>query len=376
MANFLGRLAASDLTDKKSAQMQLGSWNPSKEFLACFDVDGHLLDNMTAKQVIVFQPHFMDVFGLRGIESYYRLHAEFHNLWSTDRGCDRHEAQSLTLGSLLKDPELKGEVTIQDAGKIEGIKLSIDGYLKRMRSTGGAYGFDSLFAHQQENPHDPNLTQLLIWSKAVDLTFPFVTIPMEPFPRVRETLAFVSDRADVLIVSKTPYEDICNWLEHHDLIEFVTAVAGKEQGGKDEHICLAMGGEYDAKTKEVVHAGAKYQPSKVIMGGDGEGDLKAVKKNGGFFFPTPPAQEESAWIAAIDEVFRPFFDGAYVEGERRRIDGFRQAMQTKGPWEEPDYRHLRAFEVLQKKRTQLYRQLEPGGKLFSVAKQPNARQQR
>ena len=111
MAKFLGRLKPEQLKDKDTAQQQLKSWQPRYEYLACFDVDGHLLDNMTAKQVIVFQPHFMDIFGLREIETFYRLHAEHHNLWSRDRGCDRHEAQSLTAGSLLKDLVLKKQLS-------------------------------------------------------------------------------------------------------------------------------------------------------------------------------------------------------------------------------------------------------------------------
>ena len=363
MGAFLGRLSEDQLKDKAVAQQQLAAWEPRHEFLTCFDVDGHLLDNMTAKQVIVFQPHFMDVFGLRDIEAFYRLHAEHHNLWSKDRGCDRHEAKSLTCGSLLTDPVLAKTLDADMKAKLQGIKVSLDAYIGHMQATGGAYGFDSLFAFQQANPGDPNLTSLVIWSRAVDLTFPFVTIPMPPFPKVRETLEFVSQKADVLIVSKTPYTDICNWLETHDLVQYVTAVSGKEQGGKDEHICLAMGGEYDARTKTVVKQGTKYATANVIMGGDGGGDLKAVKKNEGLFYPTPPAQEEEAWQQAMDQVFGPFFEGRYGELEGERLAAFKAAMLPRGPWEEPGYCLADAYAKLQPKRKQLYQQLKPGGKL-------------
>ena len=366
MAKFLGRLSAEQLKEKETAQKQLRSWSPKHEFLTCFDVDGHLLDNMTAKQVIVFQPHFMDIFGLRQIESYYRLHAEFHNLWSRDRGCDRHEAQSLSMGTLLEDPELSRTLSAVDRCRIEGIKMSIDLYIDDIQKTGGAYGFDSLFAFQQEHPEDANLSRLVIWSRAVDLTFPFVTIPMKPFPNVQETLSYVAQKADVLIVSKTPYDDICNWLERHELVEYVTAVSGKEQGGKDEHICLAMGGEYEAQTKKITKQGDKYQSSSVIMGGDGGGDMKAAKKNNGFFYPTPPAREEQAWASALEEVFEPFFAGEYGKREPQKIEEFENAMLPKGPWEREKYDHAMEYKRLQEKRTQLYRQLKPGGKLFSI----------
>jgi hypothetical protein len=88
-----------------------------------------------------------------------------------------------------------------------------------------------------------------------------------------------------------------------------------------------------------------------------------VKKNEGFFFPTPPGQEEDAWKAAIPEVFTPFLEGKYGELEPARIEAFENAMLTKGPWEEPGYDHEAAYAKLQPKREQLYAQLKPGGKL-------------
>jgi phosphoglycolate phosphatase-like HAD superfamily hydrolase len=249
-------------------------------------------------------------------------------------------------------------------GTVESIKKSIDAYIAHIGATGGAYGFDSLHAFQKSRPADENLTRLCIWSKAVDLTFPFVTIPMQPFAGVREVFEYLSGKADVLIVSKTPYVDICNWLEARDLIRHVRAVAGKEQGNKDEHICLAMGGAFDAKTKTVVRQGSKYAPDHVIMGGDGGGDLKAVKKNGGYFFPTPPGREEQAWAVALDEVFRPFIAGTYGANEPEKIAGFEAAFLTRGPWEEDGYDVEKAYEKLQPKRRALYEQLKTGGKLF------------
>jgi phosphoglycolate phosphatase-like HAD superfamily hydrolase len=363
MSKFIGRLSEEDLKDKSKAQQQLRAWTPQHKYLCCFDVDGHLLDNMTAKQIIVFQPHFMDIFGLRDIETFYRLHAEHHNLWGRERGCDRHEAKSLTLGSLLNDPELLPQLDQGLKQKMEDIKASIDNYIGHIDSTGGAYGFDSLHQFHKKNPEDDNLIRLLIWSKAVDLTFPFVTIPMPPFPKVAQTLGFVASKADVLIVSKTPYTDICNWLEAHDLMQYVTAVAGKEQGGKDEHICLAMGGKFDAETKTIVEQGGNYSSDHVIMGGDGGGDLKAAKKNGVFFFPTPAGFEEKAWSLAEDEVFRPLFEGTYASREPEKIKEFEGAMLPVPPWEQEGYSHKDEYRKLQPKREQLYQQLKPGGKL-------------
>lgn len=360
---FTGKLFESDLKEKTTAQRQLLEWEPQHDFLCCFDVDGHLLDNMLAKQVIVFQPHFMDIFGLRDIETYYRLHGEYHNLWGPDRGCDRHEAKALILDSLMSDPELSVKIDDGMCNKIAAIKESLDKYIEHIESTGDAYGFDSLHRFALAYPGDENLTKLMAWSKACDLTFPFVTIPMPPFGKVVDTLSFVSSRADVLIVSKTPYDDICNWLEAHELIQYVTAIAGKEQGAKDEHICLAMGGKYDAATKAIVETGSNYLPEKVIMGGDGRGDLKAAKKNHAYFFPTPAGREQEAWNEAKDMVFGAFFDGRYASVEPVRVEEFKSAAQPVPVWEQSGYENKAEYAKLQPKRRHLYHQLNPGGKL-------------
>ena len=146
----------------------------------------------------------------------------------------------------------------------------------------------------------------------------------------------------------------------------MTAVAGKEQGGKDEHICLARGGEFDAKKKAVVKEGSKYPADRVVMGGDGGGDLKAAKKNGAFFYPTPPGQEEKAWANAVKDVFSPLFEGKYAELEPAQIQAFEDAMLTEGPWQKNGYDHGRAYLGLQAKRQQLYKELKPGGRLVTL----------
>jgi len=184
----------------------LNQWEKEHDFLVCLDTDGHVLDNMWAKQVIVFHPHYMDMNSLRDIELFFRIHAEHHNLWAKTRGCDRYLAVQLTLNSLLKDPQAKELIPREH---LRDLLHSLNGYIDFIDKSGGqkAFGIPSLMEYHKSHGLDYNITRLLAWSEAVDRTFPFVTLSMPPFPHVEDTLRYLSERADILVVSATPYRD-------------------------------------------------------------------------------------------------------------------------------------------------------------------------
>ena len=107
-----------------------------------------------------------------------------------------------------------------------------------------------------------------------------------------------TDRADVLVVSATPYEDLAAWWERSGLAAHVQAIAAKEMGTKADHIRM------------MIEAGG-YIPDHVIMVGDGGGDLRAARANGVLFYPTPPGREAQAWFGAR-ECFEAFIAGRYA----------------------------------------------------------------
>jgi phosphoglycolate phosphatase-like HAD superfamily hydrolase len=375
-SKYLGRLAAAMIADKRGAQSQLLSLTPRHPFLACFDMDGHLLDSMTAKQVIVFQPVFMDRFGLRPIESFYRVHAENHNLWTADRGSDRHEGKLLTVRSLLEDPHLKPRLAGPLAAigdRLRALERALAGFVEWKDTNGRAYSYESLAEFAVLAPGDRIRRQLCEWTFCVDHEFSFVTIPMRPFDGVRATLEFLADKADVIIVSKTPYDDICNWLEAQDLIPFITAVAGREMGDKDEHICIARGGTFDAgrpKGQRIVHRGTRYADGRVVMGGDGEGDLTAARENRAFFFGTTPGRETAIWRGAVARVFQPFLKGACASVEPGLVAEFQSGQRPRGFWETPAYAaldgHINEYARLDPVRRELQALLNPGGKCMTL----------
>lgn len=345
----------SALTDEQiqqDPQQQLKAWRADHEFLVCLDTDGHALDNMWAKQLIVFHPHFMDMNSLRDIEMHFRIHAEHHNLWGTTRGCDRYEAVRHTLTSLLVDPEAKKDI---NHDHIKALLDSVSGYINWVNQSGGAkaYGIPSLFEYHKENGLDYNITRLLAWSESVDRTFPHVTLNMPPFPNVPEMIEYIAQRADILVVSATPYRDLAQWWHNAGLDRHVQAIAGKEMGKKAEHIRIAreQGG---------------YADDHVIMGGDGGGDLKAAKANDALFFPTPAGKEVETWASAR-EAFDAFFAGTYQgDVEDARIAEFKGILKEHGPWECTGYNARQEYMKLQQKRIDTYKELHPNGKLLVI----------
>jgi len=345
---FQGVLTAEQVS--QDPQQQFRNWNKEHDFAVCIDTDGCVLDNMWAKQVIVFHPHFMDMNSLRGIEMFFRIHAEHHNLWGKTRGCDRYLAVRATLRSLLEDPQARDAM---DEAHVRDLLASVEGYVEWVEQSNGqkAFGIPSLTEYHRQNGLDYNITRLLAWSEAVDRTFEFVTLGMPPFEGVDETLGWLSERADLLVVSATPYADLANWWTRTDLARHVQAIAGKEMGKKADHIRLLM------------EAGG-YEADHVIMVGDGGGDLKAARANGALFYPTPAGKEQEAWQNA-KEAFEAFFAGSYRgELEDARVAEFENILLEKGPWELEGYDARAEYRKLQPKRIDTYRQLHPQGKLF------------
>ncbi len=342
-----------DMTEEQIAddpRQQLRNWNREHGFAVCIDTDGAVLDNMWAKQVIVFHPHYMDMNSLRGIEMFFRLHAEHHNLWGVTRGCDRYIAVQLTLESLQKDPDARSRLSLEH---IHDLQASLAGYVDWIDQSGGERGFGipSLTEYHQQHGLDYNITRLLAWSEAVDRTFKFVTLNMPPFEGVPEMLDYLSHHADMLVVSGTPYSDLVAWWGNADLKHHVQSIAGKEMGKKTEHIGLL---------KEV----GGYDDDQIIMLGDGGGDLKAARANGAAFYPIIAGRELEAWEKAR-EAFDAFFAGQYRGAlEDRLVEEFENALLPEGPWEREDYEAEAEYRKLQQKRIDTYELLHPQGKLF------------
>jgi len=331
-------------------QQQIRAWKREHDFAVCIDTDGCVLDNMWAKQLLVFQALFMDIFALRPAEMHFRIHAEHHNLWGKTRGCDRYLAVQHTLDSLLDDPQAAGSVSMD---YVREVKESVDGYIAWVAESDGAraFGTPSLIAYHEAHGRDFHITRLLAWSEAVNRSFRYFTLSMPPFDGVRETLEWLAPRADIMVVSATPYCDLIEWWRGQDLTQHLHAIAGKEMGKKADHIRLLM-------------ESGGYAAEQVIMVGDGGGDLKAARANGAAFLPTPAGRETEAWRDAR-ETFAAFMAGEYCgAAEDALVAEFEDILQAEGPWQKPGYDAAAEYARLQNKRAETYKVLHPKGRLF------------
>jgi phosphoglycolate phosphatase-like HAD superfamily hydrolase len=141
-----------------------------------------------------------------------------------------------------------------------------------------------------------------------------------PLPLVRESLEKTRMRADVIVVSQTPYAAIEREWSEHKIDGLVNFIAGQEAGTKSEHIRFATGG--------------RYAPEKMLMIGDAPGDLKAARDNQALFFPIVPGQEEQSWQRFFNEGSERFFAGMFAgDYQKKLVDEFNAALPEQAPWQ-------------------------------------------
>lgn len=334
---------------KEEPEQQLKTFQKTKDFFIAIDTDGCITDNMNGKQMLIFHPHFMEFYQLWGIESYFREVAEYYNLFSVDRGCNRFIAIQLTLNALQKREDVQKVLAHRNILLPES--KSLDAYIQFTQENKLGLGNPTLEEFIDQYPNNFALYKLLGWSEAVNRTFPYISAKIPPFDGVKESLALMAKYADILVVSKTPYDDLANYWEAQGIAQYVQMIAGQEMGSKGHHI-------------EVAKKAGHYQDDQVLMLGDGEGDLKAVKTNNGLFYPVSPGYEQESWNR-FSEALEHFIQGNYRgEYEDKLLQEFKQVLLTTPPWEETDYNHIFAYQEKQDIRKGLYQRFNPEGRLL------------
>lgn len=343
----LGRLTAEQL--HKDPAVQLNNFKRTKDFLVAIDTDGCITDNMNGKQILIFHPQFMEFYNLWDIESYFREVAEYYNLLSVDRGCNRFIAIDLTLKALSGREDVK-KILKEKNIKLPDINI-LDSYISYCTENKLGLGNPSLEKYIDINPTNFFLYKLLGWSEAVNRTFPYISAKIPPFKNVIASLKLISEYADIIVVSKTPYIDLVNYWEQQQIDFYVYTIAGQEMGSKSYHIKVA-------KEK------GSYADDEVLMLGDGNGDLKAVKTNNGLFYPITPGKEQENWNN-FPEALKKFIDKKYKgEFEDILLNDFKKALLTVPSWELPGYDHIKTYREKQHIRKALYDEFNPNGKLL------------
>jgi len=264
-------------------------------------------------------------------------------------GCNRFIAIQLTLTALQNRKDVQ-RILQERHAELPNTKL-LNEYIDYTKEKKLGLGNPSLEEFLNLNSKNLAIYKLLGWSEAVNRMFPHISAKIPPFDKVRECLKLMSQHADILIVSKTPYVDLANYWEAQGIAKSVQIIAGQEMGSKGHHI-------------EIAKEAGKYEDDQVLMIGDGGGDLKAVKENNGLFYPTPPGREQEAWNN-FSEAFQRFIKKEYKgEFEDKLLETFKKSLLTSPPWLENDYNHIKSYRKKQETRKILYAKFNPQGKLL------------
>ena len=283
---------------------------PQYDFFVGIDSDGCAFDTMEIKHKECFCPNIINHWDLQGVSKYAREAAEFTNLYSAWRGVNRWPALIKVFDLLTERPEVqRRNVTIPTAPHIRAF-IADEVY---------PGSNDGMQAYLTDHP-DPELDKAMAWSLAVNATIADMVPGIPPFPYIRESLKFLKDKADMIVVSQTPDEALYREWSEHKIDVYVRHIAGQEKGKKSQHIEWAAGG--------------KYQPDHILMIGDAPGDMRAAKANDALFYPINPGHEEESWQRFYKEAVHKFmnleFEGEY---EASLIAEFEKFMPETPPWQ-------------------------------------------
>jgi len=301
------------MADYPEPARPLDELKPEYDFFVGIDSDGCAFDTMEIKHKECFTPNIIKHWGLQPVSKYAREAAEFVNLYSKWRGINRWPALVMVFDLLRERPEVQARhVEIPQAPRIREF-IANDAFPK---SNDGLKAY--IAALTAEHP-DPELDRAWAWTTGVNATVADMVHGVPPFPYVRESLEFLADKADMIVVSATPVEALTREWKEHDIARYVKVIAGQEMGKKALHLKLAANG--------------KYPPDRVLMVGDAPGDMKAARQNDALFYPVNPGHEEESWQRFYEEAVHKFLDGEYAGAyEAAVIAEFEKMLPEVPPW--------------------------------------------
>ena len=297
------------MTTQLEAARPLAELEPRHEFFIGIDSDGCAFDTMEIKHKECFIPNIIKHWGLQPVSKYAREAAEFVNLYSKWRGINRWPALVMAFDLLRERAEVQARGV--EPPQAPRVREFIDADDFAMSDAG-------LESYMADHP-DPELDIAWAWTRGVNATVADLVHGVPPFPGVRESIAFLADRADMLVVSATPVEALEREWTEHGIGRHMRAIAGQEMGKKAVHLELAAKG--------------RYASDHILMIGDAPGDLKAARAVDALFYPINPGQEEASWKRFHDDAVHRFLAGDYAgDFEQHLIEDFESFLPTTPPW--------------------------------------------
>jgi len=287
---------------------RLREWQPEHRFFIGIDSDGCVFDSMEIKHKECFIPNTIRHWSLQPVARYAREAAEFVNLYSRWRGINRWPALVMVLDLLRERPE------VQRRGAHIPAADTLRAFATQTRYP---LSNDGLLAFMRDYPAGPELKTALAWSRAVDEAVAAMVRGVPPFPAVRESLAALCARADLIVASATPTPALEREWREHDLARFVRFICGQETGTKGEILRLAAGGKYP-----------------ILLIGDAPGDRDAAKSVDVLYYPINPGAEDASWKRFHNEALGKFLDGTYAGTyEEALIAEFEKLLPETPPWQ-------------------------------------------
>ena len=292
----------------------LKDFKPKHDFFVGIDSDGCAFNTMGIKQRECFCPWMIAYFGLQPVAAAARECKDFADLFSKTRGANRHKTIKRIIAELLPAHPMV---------KQYGFKVPDFPHYFQWVDDPNSLLSDAGLKQAIEKATDPDakneLQWVLQWSKKVNEAIAEIVKGMPPFRYVRESLQKAQPKADIIVVSATPYEALAREWEEHDISKYVALIAGQEMGTKAQHL------EYAAK--------GKYPKNHVLMIGDAPGDYKAARANDALFYPVNPGDEVTSWKRFHDEAFDKFLNGTYAnQYEKKLIAEFDARLPENPPW--------------------------------------------
>ena len=287
---------------------KLKSFNKTKDFFIGIDSDGCVFDSMEIKHKECFAPNTINYWDLQAVSRFAREAAEFVNLYSQWRGCNRFPALLMVLDLLTEHPQ-----AVDRDYQIPEVRPLRDWVANNTALS------NATLEKEIEKTGDPILEKTMVWSKAVNEAVAKIVRNVPPFPHVHDCLERFRESADIAVVSGTPTDAIKREWQENDIAKYADMICGQELGSKKEHLRYA--------------AAEKYDLAKILMLGDAPGDLAAAKANNVLFFPINPTDEAASWARLHDEAIDRFLDGTYAGSyEDELIAEFSALLPSEPPW--------------------------------------------
>jgi phosphoglycolate phosphatase-like HAD superfamily hydrolase len=286
--------------------MSLEGFTRQREFFVGIDSDGCAFDTMEVKHKECFIPNIVRFYGLAAVSKYAREVAEFINLYSHWRGINRFPGLVMALDMLRERPEVAAR----------NFEVPLLPKTREWIARESKHGNPALQKAVDET-RDPELAELLVWSKAVNESVEQIVKRVPPFPFVGESLDKLAPHADLMVCSATPGEALTREWQEHGIDRCVARICGQEVGSK----------------KEILAVSQHYPSNRSLMLGDAPGDLAAARANSVLFFPIVPGREEESWQRFHDEGISRFLDGTFAGSyETELVREFEASLPSTPPW--------------------------------------------